>query len=99
MSNLIRHYNINGTNVTIVGKQVEDKFQIGVSRCGSKDSFQKKKGTMIALSRVSKHPLKKDYGCTPKNFSDVSLIVAKEVAANPSLINGREYKQQKTIKY
>lgn len=94
---LTRHININGTNVTIAGKQdpSTSTLILGVARCGSKDSFSKRKGNLIAQSRANKHPFKHVKVVNKSNFNEAAMEIAKKVAEDPSLINGRLYKTKK----
>lgn len=42
----------NGARVTVIGEHRDNVLTIGVSRCGSHDAFNKKKGVKIAESRI-----------------------------------------------
>jgi len=50
----------NGSRATVVGNHSEGILTLGVSRCGKKDAFDKKKGVTIAESRINggKHYMK-----------------------------------------
>jgi hypothetical protein len=83
---------------TIVGKHEGGVLKIASSRQSEKDSFNRKKGNMIAEGRLAKGKLTAEIPmeeCTGRDFLRIAEEIGNQVCEEKTVVTGRIYAKRK----